>query len=257
MSRKLNSPIQRYQSEIVIDHIASQYVLGQLSELCRRRVRSLMRSGDYPQLSKAIKNWEVKLSPLNEKIPELAPLPETWTNIQSRLSMIDDVTDESKDSVIGRWLSIAKDNWFGAVSFASCMVLIAFLLQSPTQNDPLSYVAVLQDEQNSPKLVAATYGDSRRLVLDIIDLPEIDQEESFELWVASKTDNQLRSLGEIPINTSAFERQLSDAEWRLIVDSSYLIVSVEEAGGSAIGEPSDEILSRGLCVRLSAWEESS
>jgi anti-sigma-K factor RskA len=94
------------------------------------------------------------------------------------------------------------------------------------------------------------------LVLDILTLPEIDSEESFELWVTSKTDNQTRSLGEIPKGQSSFDRQLSDAEWRLIADSSFLIISVEDIGGSALGEPSDRVVSKGLCIRLPGEDQT-
>lgn len=52
--------------------------------------------------------------------------------------------------------------------------------------------------------------------MDILNLPEIDSEESYELWVTSKTDNQSRSLGEIPKDLTNFDRQLSEAEWRLM-----------------------------------------
>lgn len=257
MSRKLNKVLLRYRRAEIVEHLAYQYVLGQLSTLVSKRVERLIGTADYPELNKAVVSWENSLSSLNEKTPEVEPYPETWHHIQKRLNMLD--TDQDKNATfITNWLALIKQNWFASASFASCVVLVMLLIvQAPSQDSSLSYVAVLQDSQNQAQIVAATYGDSKRLVLDIIDLPAINDDETFELWVASKTDKQLRSLGEIPVGTNAFERQLTLAEWRLIIDSSYLVVSLEEEGGSAIGEPSEQILSKGLCVRLSAWEVSS
>jgi anti-sigma-K factor RskA len=123
---------------------------------------------------------------------------------------------------------------------------------SPTEPalGTLSYVAVLQDDNQTPQVVASSYDESKTLVLDILNLPNIDSEESFELWVTSKTDNQTRSLGEIPAGVQSLDKALSEAQWRLIADSSFLIISVEDQGGSALGEPSENIVSKGLCIRL-------
>ena len=155
------------------------------------------------------------------------------------------------------WPSFSILKWSTAFSLMLCLVLGYSLLQQNESLDPLSYVAVMQDNNQTPQVVAATYGTSKKLVLDILNLPEIDAEESYELWVTSKTDNQSRSLGEIPKDLTSFNRQLSQAEWRLIADSSFLVISVEDVGGSAIGEPSNRIVSKGACIRLTAWEEQT
>ena len=139
------------------------------------------------------------------------------------------------------------------------VIAIAFmnpLNQSTNNNDPLSYVAVLTQQEGQAHLVASTYGESQKLVVNIINATEITQQESLELWVVSKTDQQARSLGVLPNNKNLLEQQLTNAQWRLIKDSASLIVTVEEIGGSAIGEPSDMIVSRGLCVRLQDWNKN-
>jgi anti-sigma-K factor RskA len=217
---------------------------------------------DYRQIDQRIDYWEQKLSPLNNNIPELAPLPQTWENIQAKLDhkqIARQAQNEQIHSSSGwfSWLSNSAWKMSTAFSLVVCVVLGYTLLQPNSEVDALSYVAVMQDAQQTPQVVAATYGNSKKLVLDIITLPEIDTQQSYELWVTSKTDNQTRSLGEIPKDQSSFDRQLSEAEWRLIADSSFLVISVEDMGGSAIGEPSDAVISRGACVRLSAWEEQS
>ena len=115
----------------------------------------------------------------------------------------------------------------------------------------------MSDDQQTPQVVAATYGDSQTLMLDILTLPDIDsEEESFELWVTSKTDKQARSLGIIPVGSESFSRELTVAEWRLIKDSDSLLITIEEFGGSSIGSPMGDVISKGACIRLSAWQET-
>jgi anti-sigma-K factor RskA len=263
MSRKLEtSSIQRYSSSVVVDHLASNYVMGLLSPLVRKRVDTLRAQFDYRDIDQRIDFWEQKLSPLNNAIPELAPLPDTWQNIQAKLNMGQPQTQADqkhtdKSRGIFAWPSFSILKWSTAFSLMLCVILGYSLLQQNEPLDPLSYVAVMQDNNQNPQVVAATYGESKKLVLDILNLPEIDSQETYELWVTSKTDNQSRSLGEIPQDITSFDRQLSEAEWRLIADSSFLIISVEDVGGSAIGEPSDRVVSKGACIRLTAWEEQT
>lgn len=258
MSRKLEkSDLQRYESSAVIEHLASNYVLGLLNVRVRNRVDNLRADIDFRALDKRIGFWEQKLSPLNNTAPEISPLPETWQKILVRLGLEQEQTTTSNagNSKPARLFSFSQ--FAGVFSLIICVVLGFSLLQKTDSMGPLSYVAVLEDDKQVPQVVAATYGESKQLVLDIIDLPAIETEQSYELWVVSKTDNQARSLGEIPKGLANFDRQLTEAEWRLIADSSILAISVEDEGGSATGEPSDMIVSKGLCIRLSDKEESS
>jgi anti-sigma-K factor RskA len=256
----MNKTLQRYNLPEVAEHLASNYVMGQLSISVTKRVNALRRHYDYKALDDRIYYWEQKLSPLNDATPELAPLPETWQSIQQQLDMGNKKTSPEKafagDSP-SFWQQLFGNRMFSAGSFASCLLLAMVLVFMPASEDSLSYIAVLEDSNKTPQVVAATYGDSKNLVLEILDLPDITEDESYELWVTSKTDNQVRSLGEIPKDLENFTRQLSDAEWRLITDSAFLLVSVEETGGSPIGEPSDMVISRGLCIQLSAWSAST
>lgn len=258
MSRKIDKEnLQRYMNPEVVNHLASNYVLGQLTPIVRRRVDALRNNFDFNDIEKKINYWEQKLSPLNDSTQSVKPLPESWEKIQARLNMTSAVEKSAqeqnqKESFLS-WQSLSMWRFSGVFSLIFCVALGFSLLQQEPNLGELSYIAVLEDAQSdnsTPQVVASTYGDSKKLVLDILTLPDIDEEESFELWVTSKTDNQTRSLGEIPKGKSLFARELTDAEWRLIADSSYLIISVEDEGGSPIGEPSDSVISRGLCIRL-------
>ena len=90
--------------------------------------------------------------------------------------------------------TLGIQKWVTAFSLIFAIVLGVNHLQKPEDLCSLSYVAVMTDENQTPQVVAAPYGDSQTLMLDILTLPDIDSEESFELWVTSKTDKQTRSL---------------------------------------------------------------
>jgi anti-sigma-K factor RskA len=260
--------LPRYHNEVIIDHLASNYVLGTLGDLVRKRTYRLSQLPQYRLLAERITYWENKLAPLNDEIPELAPKPQVWNNIEQAIAPADkqnsaSVNSDEATSKASGWsiFGLSFNRLFGNGLVTAFSLLIAVVLgfsyiQQPDELGTLSYVAVMTDENEKPQVVAATYGESLTLMLDILELPDIDEEESFELWVTSKTDRQTRSLGVIPVGSDSFSRELTVAEWRLIKDSDSLLITVEELGGSSIGSPMGDTISRGLCIRLSGWQET-
>jgi len=79
MSKKLN----RYQNEVIINHLASHYVLGLLSDRVATRVEYLMQNN--PQLSAQVNVWQKQLSLFDRHCDEVSPEPEVWQKIQKKL----------------------------------------------------------------------------------------------------------------------------------------------------------------------------
>lgn len=275
MSKPMNN--LRYQHPKVIEHLASQYVLGTLTEKVHSRVAKLALQNKT--LEQAIHYWQTRLVTLDHQTDELPAQDASWQAIAEQLDMpltmpltipLTTPTEAKNHGWLVRWFNRGADTingWlltpsyryvsaFSIVLFAVFIAFINPLSQMLNGNDPLSYVAVLTQPQGQAHLVASTYGESQKLVVNIINAPDITKQQSLELWVVSKTDHQARSLGLLPTDKSLLEQQLTNAQWRLIKDSESLIVTVEEAGGSAIGEPSEMIVSRGLCVRLEDWNKN-
>ena len=75
------------------------------------------------------------------------------------------------------------------------------------------------------------------------------QDHSLQLWAKSRRDGQIRPLLVFASNELK-EVELDEATLRLIKDSSHLIITQEEVGGSAIDEPSDAVIATGVCIRL-------
>ena len=269
---------KRYLNKEVIEHLASQYVLGTLTPKTRQRVEAL--SLNNCALVDRIDYWQNRLVNLDKQTPVLPASELSWQNIADKLDIpLESATKNQQESdnvtkdtlqLNGVFLQFIAELKIGLASWftpryrlASGFSILAFALFALFFNpladkaDPLSYVAVLTEQSGQAHLVASTYGDSKKLVVNIINSPKISKQESLELWVISKTDAQARSLGLIPLDNPLIEQQLTTAQWRLIKDSESLIVTIEEAGGSAIGEPSEIIVSRGLCVRLQAWQKNA
>ena len=241
----------RYQQTNIVDHLASQFVLGTLTPLVWQRVVSLCI--DNEALEKRINFWQEKLVSIDQKTVEVPPHDNSWAIIAQALEIDTEAKHETikvsqlpneKQRLFSKVTYLWSDNIFSSskssvpayrlsAAFSVVVLVIATLIVNPFANAPeqLSYVAVLTDQQGSAHLVASTYGDSQKLVVHVINIPDIDTEQSLELWVVSKTDAQARSLGVIPQGKSLIEQQLTQAQWRLIKDSESLIVTMEEAGG--------------------------
>ena len=260
MSEQLSHKLARYKQSDIVEHLASQFVLGALSYRVQKRVLSLRENNTL--LEQRINFWQEKLVGLDQNTVALEPKESTWAAIADAIDMPDIKSQPEKAgnsfySLLSTWLSIPTYRLATGFSIA-CLMLISMIFVNPFSNntEQLSYVAVLTEKNGNAHLVATTYGESKKLVVNIVNTPKIDKEEVLELWVISKTDAQARSLGVIPQNKALIEQQLTQAQWRLIKDSKSLIVTIEELGGSPIGEPSELIVSRGLCIRLEEWKQS-
>ncbi|MBT0586996.1 anti-sigma factor [Alteromonas oceanisediminis] len=247
------NPIKRYMNPDVIEHIALRYTLGHLTPRARARADSLVRLPEYQALKQEIEKQQMLLQPLHDAAPTIAPDPKIWRSLAAEIT-----SEESNIEPLKPKPSVRQKNIGPFLSMAASVLFVAllalFIMPSEEQRPALSYVAVMTDAQNNAAIVAATYGEGQGLVLDLVNLPQIENDVSYELWVTSKTDAQTRSLGLISAADTSIIRPLNNAEWRLIKDSATLLVTVEELGGSPLGEPLGEVVAEGLCVRLSAWE---
>lgn len=250
----MSGKLMRYQQSELVEHLAHQYVLGTQSLRVRKRIASLRLT--YPALDNRICFWEQRFVVLQDKTPELAPAPESWQGIQQRLGF-----NKPQTSQASTWFGMRFYQVLSGFSMA-CLALVLVIGWPNTSPDSLSadslsYIAVMSDEFKQPQLVAATYGNSRTLKIELLEVPQVPQDMSLELWVRSKTDKQTRSLGLVPVQGKAFNRQLTVAQWRLIKDSQDLLLTLEEKGGSPIGEPMGDLVAKGLCIRMASWQDET
>lgn len=192
-----------------------------------------------PALQKLVQFWEEQLMHMQDSAP-LAPKTDTWSVIETRVN-----PTERRDEPPLKWV------WalFGAM--AAVFVLLVFPM--PNQVNPaaagVDYVAVMTDSNEQPGLTTFGAELDKKLSLHWQLESLGDESKDYQLWAVSKRDGQTRSIAILENNT-ILELQLSDANWRLITDAESLILTLEDAGGSAIDEPSDVIIAAGVCVRI-------
>ncbi len=219
--------------------LAFEYVIGTLRDSARTEFDK--RIQQEPDLLQQVNYWEQELL-LMQDLSEQRPLAEDiWPQIQKRITKV------TRRKSVSWWNPIA----LVATLLVTVLVAVLFVSSSDFNNEfPVDYVAVLLDEQGEPQLTAITQGDNRKLLLQWEALT-LKEQQSLQLWAESRSDGQIRSLAIIQ-QTDLKSLSLSEANWRLIKDAKKLILSVEESGGSPIDEPSEQIIARGVCVRVSS-----
>ncbi len=236
----------RYDDPQVQQHLARSYVAGTLCGAARQRFETLRAR--IPALDERVRDWEEHLQPLADAVPELSPRATLWGRIDASLNA---EAPAATPAPAGRWWGSLK--LLRGLAFASSLaaVALAVLLLYPGSAPvaAIDYVAVLTDGDGEPRFVATASAATRNFDVRVFGGQAPAANTDYQLWAISKTDGEPRSLGLLD-PSSPSQRVLSESDWRLITDARELLVTAELPGGSAIGEPSDDIVSRGLCIRL-------
>ena len=244
------------------DALAFEYVAGSLQGLERDLFQQ--RLNEDSSLADRVLHWENHLAALLVSETELAPQPGTWQSIEDKLNPRDthraakNSTSESTDS--GSWLSRFGWALSGALaSFALMLTIWDFSPNSALLSEPtelrVDYVAVMASSAGIPVLTTLGDASNSTLTLSWSDT-ELSDESDYQLWAVSRRDGETRSLAVVD-NESIANLELSQAQWRLVVDAQTLLLTREETGGSAIDEPSDQHIASGICVRLRTSEAKS
>jgi len=236
----------RYQNPELQDMLASNYVAGTLRGRARKRMEALMRDNDT--LAGRVRQWESKLQPLHEATPLLPPKPSTWKNIANAIN-------GATDPLVTRLMS--RLNFYKYLSgFALTVALVLGVLlgypgSAPVVPAPINYVAVLKNDVAQPTIVVTLKKADRVLTLDILQKPVLADNQHMQLWAVSRTDGSIKSLGAVKLEKHT-ETSLTKAQWGLIADAEYLLVSAEKQ--SAVQVPGTRIVAKGLCVKVEGWK---
>lgn len=244
------------------DALAFEYVAGSLQGSERDLFQQ--RMNEDSSLADRVLHWENHLSALLTSESKLAPQSGTWQSIEDKLNPRATVRTEaratSESTVFGNWFS--RFGWAlgGAMaSFALTLTMWDLLPNSSLLSEPtelrVDYVAVMASSAGAP--VLTTLGNASRSTLTLSwNETELSDDSDYQLWAVSRRDGETRSLAVLD-NDSIANLELSEAQWRLIVDAQTLLLTREETGGSAIDEPSDQLVASGICVRLRSGEAKS
>lgn len=256
-----------------LNALAFEYVTGTLRGDRRQAVQQRLRNN--VELAAEVRFWEQQLMAFHSSTPERTPNPNNWDAIQAAINNNAAETKgaATSDRHLAPWhhayikIQRAFHDWQStywplrpaALAMLWAILATAYILQSPNQPSEFApdYVAVLtQPNSDQPLLTALTHSDGGELHLQWQQTPpgtpalQVPSNVSWQLWAKSRRDGQIRSL--MVFNGKPDARMpLDQAQIRLIRDAKDLILTREESGGSAIDEPSDDLLARGACVRLS------
>jgi anti-sigma-K factor RskA len=234
--------------------LALEYVLGTLRGEEREAFAKQLRSDD--NLMQAVHYWEENLMPAPESVTALAPKPNTFKNIHAAINNQRHPLIEEKS--VSLWKKLLPWKIISSAAFAMLLVMTSLLLTTNVQqgtNLNTDYIAVLMGEGDTPILTALTASDGSTLWLKW-EKWQTPENHSLQLWAKSRRDGQVRPLlvfGDSELKQVA----LDEATLRLIQDSSHLIITQEEVGGSPLDEPSEKVVAKGVCIRLAETRDSA
>jgi anti-sigma-K factor RskA len=238
--------------------LAFEYVLGTLRESERDAFEQAMQR-NY-ELRDAVSYWENALVPETCLDDAIAPHPDTFKHIQQRIQNTRS-SSSYKLELSGFLNSLLSWKTASFALFALVLILGTLhippttLPQTVPTNSPSDYVAVLLNNDNAPVLTALTTANESVLFLKWEEWQPLDN-QSLQLWSQSRRDGEIRPL--MVFNSEPKKTiEIDEATLRLIKDSSYLLITLEELGGSPLDEPSDIVLAKGVCVRLTAPDNST
>jgi anti-sigma-K factor RskA len=230
--------------------LAGEFALGVLDGEDLARARSL-HAADADFRSE-VADWWVRLAPLLDEVEDREPPVRVWAALQRRIGG-EQVGDS--DARLRKRLNLWRGVAAGASALAASLALVLVTRPDPAPPpavdrptatpDPM--VAMLGEEGEAPKLVAAWEPDNRRLVLAVAAEMPGDAAHSHELWVIP-ADGKPRSLGTMPA-ASRMHMDLDPATSQQLHAGATLAVSVEPRGGSPTGQPTGPVVASGKLER--------
>ncbi|HUF21708.1 MAG TPA: anti-sigma factor [Burkholderiales bacterium] len=231
----------QYRDAELRSRLAAEYVLGTLSWRARRRFEAALRQN--PGLRNAVADWERRLLPLADSLPELNPPARVWHAIQTRL----------RHARVSRgwWDNLVL--WRTAAGLAMLLLALALLLPPSQQEElPPRMVVVMEDLQNRTPAMTVSWtpdGTGEKMIqVRVIGHAEMAPDTEWELWLLPDPEKPPVSLG--LISTHEFQIMRVPAELNRHLNAAWgLAMSVEPKGGSPTGLPSGPVLYMGQCVK--------
>jgi anti-sigma-K factor RskA len=215
----------------LVDRLAAEYVLGTLRGRARRRFERWLLS---PQVGALVKAWEDRLSGLEPTLHGVTPPPTVWRGIESRLGL-----RRLSRAPATRWLAVAAT----AVLFA--LVGVFALREFGTQ--PVTQQAFIEADPQTIYWRVELLGENEEISLHVHQVHDLPPGKSHELWVIPAGGGAPVSLGLLP-HTGDHHRVLTASQRAALAGAKTLAVSLEPAGGSPSGAPTQVLLTAPLAA---------
>jgi len=241
----------KYANPKLVDHLASAYVLGTLTQGARRRFERLRN--DRSDVSLAVAKWEGRLGSLAQSVPAIRPPNRVWRAIEAR------TRPAASRAGAAAWPSWLKPAGFGLgglaaglvaavamVSIAPALFLSADQVAMRTgEKLPQSYVGLLTDAQGNGKLLVSSLRHGRTMTVKVIGPITAPAQGRLVLW-AIPPDAPAFVLGTVPSSGSAVS-MLPDTSEKLLSTVRKLAVTVETAERPTVPGP---VVFNGNCAKL-------
>ena len=260
----------RYTAPTLLEHLASQYVLGTLQGGARRRFERLQL--DRIDIRMQVATWEMRLGQMAQSIPPQQVSPNLWPAISIRTQPFNAQTtpragavspSKAQPTASGLW------GWLKPVGFGLGGLSVGLLAASalfftvPTlfitsdqiamrtgEKLPQSYVGLLTDAQGNGKLLASSLRQGKTMTIKVIDPITAPAAGRLVMWAVPSDPAKNGPpfvLGNVPVTGSA-AAQLPDTSEKLLSKVSKLIVTVETEPNPT--QPSGTLVYSGNCAKL-------
>lgn len=241
-----------------LDALAREFVLGTLKGAARRRFLKLLQQSPAARVVVAV--WQEQLVTLEEGAPQVAPRPQVWEALESRINpgaQSHLASTASAGSKLGTWLqNLFSPRSLGGV-LAGVLLCVAVLRMQPAWlgveplNDglPASYVGLLIDNQGRPTVLASSRRQGQQLTVKLLQPVAVPADRVAQLWALPKDGSPPFPVAVLPGSGSA-KLVLAQSSEKLFFNVSRLAVSFEAAPAKLGDKPSTDFVLSGHCVKL-------
>lgn len=244
----------RYSHPELLQHLASNYVLGTLTGGARRRFERLQR--DRADLQALVAQWESRLGQLAVSIPGQQPSANVWTAISARTQPTAVPALSGKMGWPG-WMKPAGLAFGGLAAGILAATAVFFtapaLFMSSDQvamrsgeKLPQSYVGLLTDAQGNGKVLVSSLRHGKTMSIKVIGSFTPPATGKLVLW-AVPANAPAFAIGTVPANGSTVS-MLPDTSEKLLSKVSKLIVTLETEPAPVV--PSATVVLAGNCAKL-------
>lgn len=235
----------KLRSPELIETLAARYVLGVLKGPARSRFeREMMCSW---RIRQEVWFWERQLQPLAGQVPAITPPARAWKNLHQQL------WPERQAVRTARWTLGLWQGWSVAATAAACLLALALVIQPALQAPQIAgtskWLAVVQSPQAEPLWLVDADENQTNLRLKAIAAPAAGTAKDFELWLLPSTGQPL-SIGLLPSGDVEVTLRLSPEQFKALLESKALAISVEPKGGSPTGLPTGPVVYQSRMLKI-------
>lgn len=230
------------------ESLAGEYVLGTLSAAERAEVEA--RLATDAELAAAVRDWERRLAPLTDAVPEVSPPPGLWGAIEAKLGEGGPRASGGEPAAqivrLRRRIRIWQGTTAAAGALAAALALAVFA--GPALNPsagPTRFVGVVNRGGELPALIVEV--DTRSGVVGVRSVSaEPPAGRSFELWYIGEGRRPL-SVGLVDAPGASLRLEASRLPGFTAASATFAVTE-EPRGGAPGGVPTGPVVFSGKLI---------